>query len=255
MANFRIIPRLDIKGEKLIKGVNLEGLRPIGSPKEYAIEYYNGGADEIIYMDCVASLYGRNHLSDLVKSTVRDSFIPITVGGGIRSLEDASMLLRSGADKVAVNTAAVKDPSLISNIANYYGRQCMVLSVEAKKNKDGNWEAYTENGREKTGLDVVSWVTKSVDLGAGEILLTSIDNEGTRRGLDLDLIKKVSNAVNVPVIASGGMGGMEHLLQASGNGASAIAIADFLHYKRGTIDEIRSFCKQSKVGVRDSYKA
>tara|TARA_Y100000748_G_C15471662_1_gene479093 strand:+ start:533 stop:1291 length:759 start_codon:yes stop_codon:yes gene_type:complete len=251
VPNLRIIPRLDIKGENLIKGVNLEGLRSLGSPKEFAIDYYNAGADEIIYMDCVASLYGRNHLSDLIKSTVANTFIPITVGGGIRSLEDASNLMHSGADKIAINTAAVQNPKLITNIANYYGSQCMVLSVEAKKNGEQSWEVYTENGREKTGMDVIEWVRKAVDLGAGEILLTSVDQEGTRKGFDNDLISSVANTVRVPIISSGGMGEYGHIVSASSSGADAIAIADFLHYRRGTIGEIRSFCKKNGLEVRN----
>ena len=172
MKNIRLIPRLDVKSNNLIKGIQLEGLRVLGTPNEFALRYYKQGADELIYMDCVASLYGRNNLHDIVEQAARDVFIPLTVGGGIRSVDDANRLLRCGADKVAVNTAAVSNPHLIADIARCFGSQCMVLSVEAKQLGPGHWEAYTNNGREKTGIDVVDWVRRGVALGAGEILLT-----------------------------------------------------------------------------------
>ena len=182
MRNIRLIARLDIKGQNLIKGIHLEGLRVIGSPNEHALRYYQQGADELIYMDCVASLYGRNHLGDIVRSAAKDIFVPMTVGGGIRSVEDATQILRSGADKVAINTAAVKRPVLISEISYRFGSQCMVLSIEAKEVGSGCWEVYTDNGRERTGIDVIEWVKRGVNLGAGEVLLTSVDREGTRKG-------------------------------------------------------------------------
>jgi cyclase len=241
MLNTRLIARLDIKGENLIKGIHLEGLRVMGSPNEHAKRYYLQGADELIYMDCVASLYGRNNLSEIVKDATRDVFIPITVGGGIRSIEDATHLLRCGADKVAVNTAAIDNPSLISEISRRFGRQCMVLSVEAKHIGENRWEAYTDNGRECTGLDVIEWVKEGVELGAGEILLTSIDKEGTRKGFDLELIKAVREVVSVPVIASGGMGKPEDIKDVVKlAGANAVAMADILHYRRAEIGDIRA---------------
>jgi len=208
----RLIARLDIKGENLIKGIHLEGLRVIGSPNEHALRYYLQGADELIYMDCVASLYGRNSLGEIVRRAAQDVFVPMTVGGGIRSVDDAAYVLRHGADKVAVNTAAVARPALIAEIAQRFGSQCMVLSVEAKQIAPGRWEAYTDNGRERTGLDVVEWVRQSVGLGAGEVLLTSIDREGTRRGFDVALVAAVTAEVSVPVIASGGLGTVAHLV-------------------------------------------
>jgi cyclase len=251
MSNLRIIPRLDIKGPNLIKGVRLEGLRVIGDPQEYAVRYYEAGADELIYMDIVASLYGRNNLSDIVKKAARDVFVPITVGGGIRSVDDARSILRSGADKVAINTAAVACPALIRDVARRFGSQAMVLSVEAKKISPGKWEAYTDNGRERTGLDVLAWVMQGVELGAGEILLTSVDREGTRQGFDLELIKAVSKAVPVPVIASGGMGGAQHFVQAAKEGmADAIAMADVLHYQRMTLSDIRAAAQDAELPVR-----
>jgi cyclase len=251
MRKTRLIARLDIKGPNLIKGIHLEGLRVIGSPNEHAMRYYRQGADELIYIDCVASLYGRNSLGEIVESAVKDVFVPITVGGGIRSLEDATYLLRCGADKLAVNTAAVANPALISDIARRFGSQCMVLSIEAKQVGDGRWEAYTDNGRERTGLDVVEWVRQGVALGAGEILLTSIDREGTRKGFDIELIKAVAREVTVPVIASGGMGKPEDLIDAVHEGeADAVAMADILHYKRATIGDIRRAASAAGLEVR-----
>lgn len=251
MRKIRLIARLDIKGPNLIKGVHLEGLRVIGSPAEHALRYYQQGADELIYMDCVASLYGRNHLAAIVSAAAKDIFIPITVGGGIRSVEDVTSILRAGADKVAVNTAAVANPGLISAIARTFGSQCMVLSVEAKQIAINSWEVYTDNGRERTGLDVIEWVKKGVSLGAGELLLTSVDREGTRKGFDCDLVRAVTSEVVVPVIASGGMGKPDDLLPVINDGrADAIAMADILHYQRARISDIRSFARASGIGVR-----
>ncbi|MGY4503307.1 cyclase [Bradyrhizobium sp. GM24.11] len=209
MSNLRIIPRLDIKGKNLIKGVQLEGLRVMGDPQEFALDYYRAGADELVYMDIVASLYGRNNLSDIIRRAADQVFIPITVGGGIRSVDDARHILRSGADKVAINTAAIARPELIGEVARHFGSQAMVLSIEAKQVAQGKWEAYTDNGRERTGLDVLQWARRGVEMGAGEILLTSVDREGTRKGFDIDLISQVSKLATVPVIASGGMGSIE----------------------------------------------
>jgi cyclase len=257
MRNLRLIARLDIKGPNLIKGIQLEGLRVIGPSAEYAFQYYQQGADELIYMDCVASLYGRNHLAEVVSNAALDIFVPMTVGGGIRSVEDATQILRAGADKVAVNTAAVATPSLISDIACRYGSQCMVLSVEAKRVGSDRWEAYTDNGRERHGLDAIEWVKKGVSLGAGEVLLTSVDREGTREGFEIDLVKAVTSAVCVPVIASGGMGKPEDLLPVVNEGhADAVAMADILHYKHATIGDIRTLAQRAGIGVReyDSHK-
>lgn len=251
MSNLRIIPRLDIKGPNLIKGIRLEGLRVMGDPQEYAIRYYEAGADELIYMDIVASLYGRNNLSDIISRAADNVFIPITVGGGIRTVEDARHILRSGADKVAINTAAIANPTLISDVANRFGSQAMVLSIEAKQISTGKWEAYTDNGRERTGLDVIDWVRRGVELGAGEVLITSVDREGTRQGFEVDLIKQVSDAVSVPVIASGGMGIIAHFIDAAKvGGADAVSMADVLHYNRLGIGEIRAAALQAGLAVR-----
>jgi len=247
----RLIPRLDIKGPNLIKGVHLEGLRVIGSPAAFAERYYEEGADELLYMDCVASLYGRNHLADLVREAARNIFIPITVGGGIRTVHDATSILRSGADKVAINTAAVRNPQLIREIAQQFGSQSMVLSIEAKRCGAARWEVFTDNGRERTGRDVVEWVVEAVGLGAGEVLLTSVDREGTRKGFDVDLISAVTAKVSVPVIASGGMGAACDLLPAVVEGcADAVAMADILHYQRATLQEIRQAARSAALQVR-----
>lgn len=251
MSNIRLIARLDIKGPNLIKGVHLEGLRVIGSPNEHALRYYQQGADELIYMDCVASLYGRNQLGDIVRSATESIFVPMTVGGGIRSVEDATQILRLGADKVAVNTAAVKNPQLITEISRRFGSQCMVLSVEAKQVGPDQWEAYTDNGRERTGLDVIDWVKRGVAMGAGEVLLTSVDREGTRKGFDIALVKAVTQEVSVPVIASGGMGKPEDLLDVVCEGAAdAVAMADILHYDRAEIGTIRAVAEAARLEVR-----
>lgn len=251
MSNLRIIPRLDIKGPNLIKGIRLEGLRVIGDPQEHAIRYYESGADELIYMDIVASLYGRNNLSDIISRAAKNVFIPITVGGGIRSVDDARHILRSGADKVAINTAAIARPELIRDVARRFGSQAMVLSIEAKQVANDKWEAYADNGRERTGLDVLEWVRQGVELGAGEIMLTAVDREGTRSGFDIDLVRAVSAAVPVPVIASGGMGSLKHFTAAAvDGGADAIAMADVLHYKRMSIGDIRAAALAAGLPVR-----
>ena len=251
MSNTRLIARLDIKGPNLIKGVHLEGLRIMGSPNEHALRYYLQGADELIYMDCVASLYGRNHLGDIVRAAAKDIFVPMTVGGGVRSVEDATQILRAGADKVAVNTAAVANPKLITEISRHFGSQCMVLGIEAKQVGPDRWEVYTDNGRERTGLDVIEWVKRGVTMGAGEVMLTSVDREGTRKGFDIALVKAVTAEISVPVIASGGMGKPEDLLEVVRvGGADAVAMADILHYKRAEIGEIRAVAKAEGLGVR-----
>ncbi len=251
MANTRLIARMDIKGPNLIKGIHLEGLRVIGDPHVNASRYYHDGIDELIYMDSVASLYGRNHLADIVQATANNIFIPMTVGGGIRTIRDVYDLLRSGADKIAVNTAATLKPELITEFATKFGSQCVVLSIEAKKVAPNCWEAYRDNGREPTGLDVVKWAKQGQELGAGEILLTSIDREGTRKGFDIELVQAVSQAVTIPVIASGGMGTVAHLVDVVKSGrADAVAMADILHYNRASVIEIKSASKQAGIRVR-----
>lgn len=249
--NVRLIARLDIKGPNLIKGIHLEGLRIVGNPQIFASRYYEDRIDELLYMDTVASLYGRNNLLKIIEDTTRNVFIPITVGGGIRSLEDATQVLRAGADKVAVNTAAIQNPELIREIAQRFGSQCMVLSIEAKEQSPGKWEAFTNNGRERTHRDVVDWAKEGVALGAGEILLTSVDKEGTQKGFDLALIKSISTVVPVPVIASGGMGNSHHLTEAvMEGGADAVAVAHCIHYSKVTIVQMKQSMKQNGIQVR-----
>jgi cyclase len=252
MKQVRLIARLDIKNENLIKGIHLEGLRVVGNPQEFSLGYYREGIDELIYMDTVASLYGRNHLAHIVEFTCEHIFVPMTVGGGIRTLQDVESMLRAGADKVAINTAAIERPALIDEVAKRFGAQCMVISIEAKSTAIGGWEVYTHNGRERTGQDVVEWAKKAVDLGAGEILLTSVDREGTRKGFDTNLVKKVTEAVSVSVIASGGMGKIEHLAEVVNQGhADAVAMADILHYKRMTLPDIRAGARAAGINVRE----
>ncbi len=250
MSNTRLIARLDVKGANLIKGIHLEGLRVIGSPNEHALRYYEQGIDELIYMDCVASLYGRNSLGELIKQAAENVFIPLTVGGGVRSVDDVAHLLRCGADKVAVNTAAVSNPQLITEIARRFGSQCMVLSIEAKSVSPERWEVFTDNGRESTGIDVVEWAKKAAELGAGEILLTSVDREGTRKGFDLALVQAVTESVNIPVIASGGMGKAQDAVEVVKVGADAVAMADILHYKRASLADIRTEASAGGIRVR-----
>ena len=240
MRKIRLIARLDIKSSNLVKPINLEGLRIIGEPNIYAKKYYKEGVDELIFMDCVATLYGRNNLSNIIKNATKDIFIPITVGGGIRSLEDAKNILNCGADKIAVNTAAVNNPKFISELANAIGSQSVVLSIEAKKRDKNRWEIYTSNGREPTGLNVYDWIKKAVKLGAGEILLTSVDKEGTRKGFDVELMTMVSQTTDVPIIASGGLGKVDHLIDVINFGkVDAIAVADAIHYKRISVNDLK----------------
>ncbi|MEP7225718.1 MAG: imidazole glycerol phosphate synthase cyclase subunit [Gemmatimonadales bacterium] len=228
----RIIPRLDVKGPNLVKGVHLEGLRVLGKPEAFARQYYEQGADELLFMDVVASLYGRNSLLELVERTADEIFIPLAVGGGLRSLDDIRGVLRAGADKVTLNTAAVRRPEFISEAARRFGSSTIVVSVEAIRRSDGSYEAYTDNGREKTGLDAVAWAVRAAELGAGELVVTSIDREGTGKGYDLDLTERIARAVPVPVIACGGAGTAEHVAQVLGTGAAAASLASLLHYNQ-----------------------
>ena len=240
MRNIRIIARLDVKTKNLVKGIQIEGLRKLGPPNIFAQKYYESGIDEIIYMDIVASLYERNSLIPIIEQASQNIFIPMTVGGGIRSVENAREALYSGADKVAVNTAAIKNPNLISQIADRFGSQCMVLSIEAKNTGKNSWEAYYDNGREKTGINVLEWVKEAEDRGAGEILLTSVDREGTATGMDVDLISNICERVSIPVIASGGVGNIDHVKEVIKNtNISGIAIAKILHYENTTVPEIK----------------
>jgi cyclase len=247
----RLIARLDVKNNYLVKGVQLEGLRKLGDPNEFATDYYSQGVDEILYMDIVASLYNRNSLGDIIERTTRDVFVPIAVGGGLRTIEDVRAVLKLGADKVAINTAAVKDEKIISEVAKTFGSQCMVLGIEAKRRSgEKGWEAYYDNGREHSGKDAVEWARRGVSLGAGEILLTSVDREGTERGMDYDLIKAVCEVVDVPVIASGGCAGSADIVTAAREGASAVAVASILHYKKTSVKHLKEKILSEGVNVR-----
>ena len=251
MRSLRLVARLDIKGPNLIKGVNLEGLKIIGEPNQFALNYYRNGIDELIFMDVVASLYGRNQLGETIKKATKDIFIPITVGGGIRSISDAAEALRLGADKIAVNSAAIKNHRLINNLANKFGSQSIVLSVEAKKIKKNYWEAYSNNGRERSGLNAIDWIKKGTENGAGEVLLTSVDNEGTRKGFDVDLITAAMKVTQVPIILSGGMGKANHMFEVvKKTGIEALAIADVFHTNKLSVNDVRSAAINHGLNVR-----
>lgn len=232
MINIRIIPRLDIKGPNLVKGIHLEGLRVLGKPEEYAKYYYENGADELFFQDTVASLYDRNSLHDIITKTAKEIFIPLTVGGGLRTIDDIRNVLRAGADKVAINTAAIKNPKFIREASLKFGSSTIVVAIEAIKDiNTGKYFAFTDNGREYTGLEVVSWARKAEELGAGEIVITSVDREGTGEGYDLELVKQISSSVSIPVIAHGGANDLENIIQTIQIGiADAIAISSILHY-------------------------
>ncbi len=227
----RIIPRLDIKGPNLVKGIHFEGLRVLGKPERFARYYYENGADELIYMDVVASLYGRNSLLDIVERTAREIFIPLTVGGGLRSVEDIRKVLRAGADKVSLNTAAIGRPELVREATRAFGSSTIVVSIEAIRNPDGTYEAYVDYGRQRTGVDVFEWAVHAAELGAGELMVTSINNEGTGNGFDLELTRRIAEAVPIPVIAGGGAGkvGDVHDVITQGK-ADAVCLASILHY-------------------------
>jgi cyclase len=227
----RIIPRLDIKGPNLVKGVHLEGLRVLGKPERFARYYYEQGSDELLYMDVVASLYQRNSLLDIISRTAREIFIPLTVGGGLRTIEDIRMALRAGADKVSLNTAAINRPELVQEAAHQFGSSTIVISIEAIRKPDGSYEAYTDNGRESTGVDALKWAVRAAELGAGELLVTSIDREGTGKGFDLELTRKIAESVPIPVIACGGAGQVSHVYDVAEAGkADAVCLASVLHY-------------------------
>jgi cyclase len=247
----RVIARLDIKGPNLVKGIHLEGLRVIGDPSERARRYYEQGADELLYMDIVASLYGRNNLTDIVERTAKDLFVPLTVGGGVRTLEDVKTLLRAGADKVAINTAAIKNPEFICEAASRFGSQCIVVSIEAQRRGPGQWEALTDNGRERTGRDAFTWALQACELGAGELLMTSVDQEGTAKGYDVELTRRVSEAVPIPVIACGGAGAVDHVAQAVLEGkADAVTVAHVLHYDKCRVSDIKRHMAGKGIPVR-----
>lgn len=251
--NRRIIARLDVKMQHLIKGMRLEGWRKVGDPEQAAVRYYEQGVDELLYMDVVASLYERNNLANIVESVASKVFIPITVGGGIKTLGAVKELLAVGADKVAINTAATKNPELITQVADTYGSQATVVSIEAKRKRTGDgWECLTDNGRNLTGLDVMEWAEEVAERGAGELLVTSVDQDGTGLGMDLDLISQVASRVNIPVIACGGVSKAQHVVDAfkSSDRLSAVAMARALHVDKLDLPETRGTCAGAGVQVR-----
>jgi cyclase len=231
MQNLRIIPRLDIKGPNLVKGIHFEGLRVIGKPESFARYYYEQGADELLYIDAVASLYGRNSLLDIVKRTSAEIFIPFCVGGGLRSVDDIKEVLRAGADKVSLNSAAIANPQLVRQASHAFGSSTIVVSIEAVRQPNGRYECLTDYGRESSGMDAYDWARKMEDMGAGELMVTSIDREGTGAGFDLELTERIATSVSIPVIAGGGAGSAAHVIDVVKKGrADAVAIASMLHY-------------------------
>ncbi len=231
MANVRVIPRLDIKGPNLVKGIHLEGLRVLGRPEDFAQYYYEQGADELMYMDVVASLYERNSLHEIISKTAKRTFIPLTVGGGIRTISDIRSVLRAGADKVSLNTAAVRNPAIIKEASRKFGSSTVVVAIEAIRQANGSYLAYIDNGREHTGIEVLAWAKKVEELGAGELVITSVDNEGTGTGYDIELTRLISENVSIPVIAHGGPGKLKDIDAVLKTGkADAIAVASILHY-------------------------
>lgn len=247
----RIIPCLDVMKGRVVKGVNFVKLRDAGDPVENAKVYEEEGADELTFLDITASHEKRDIIIDVVERTAREVFMPLTVGGGIRDLDDIRSLLKAGADKVSINTAAVKEPSFVQKASRRFGSQCIVVAIDAKKRGDSKWEVYTHGGRVPTGIDATWWAKKVVELGAGEILLTSMDRDGTENGYDIELNKKIVDALDVPVIASGGAGSPEHILQVFKQaGADAALAASIFHYKKYTIKETKKYLAKRGITVR-----
>ena len=250
----RVIPCLDVDGGRVVKGVQFVDIRDAGDPVEMAAHYDREGADEVVFLDITATHEKRDTIARLARSTADEVFIPFTIGGGIRSAADAQAVLDAGADKVSVNSAALQRPELLNELADVFGAQCVVLAIDAKARRggEGGWEAYLAGGRTPTGRDVVEWAREGVQRGAGEILLTSMDRDGTNDGYDLELTRAVSEAVSVPVIASGGAGELEHLVQALNAGADAVLCASIFHYGRHTVGEAKAHLAAAGVAVREA---
>lgn len=249
MVAIRVIPCLDVNAGRVVKGTNFVDLRDAGDPVEIAKRYNVEGADEVVFLDITASSDKRAITLDVVRKTAEQVFIPLTVGGGIRTVDDMRTLLKAGADKISINTAAVLNPQLIYDGSKKFGNQCIVVAIDAKK--DGNsWTVYTHGGRTKTELDVIQWAQKCVELGAGEILLTSMDKDGTKDGYDLELMEQVTKVVDVPVIASGGAGKKEHFVDVCKKGASAVLAASLFHFKQLEISDLKKYMKQNGIEVR-----
>ena len=247
----RIIPCLDVRDGRVVKGVNFVQIRDAGDPVELARYYSDQGADEIVFLDITATSDGRTTVADVVERTAEQVFVPLTVGGGLRTLEDFQLLLRAGADKISVNSAAVKDPTLISRAAERFGSQCVVLAIDARSRGDGTYEVVVAGGRTPTGLDAVEWAKKGEALGAGEILLTSMDADGTKTGFDLDMTREVTAAVGIPVIASGGCGSLEHFAQVfETTGCDAALAASLFHFGELTVPVVKEFLRARNIPVR-----
>ncbi|WP_086225250.1 imidazole glycerol phosphate synthase subunit HisF [Campylobacter devanensis] len=252
MENFakRIIPCLDVNNGRVVKGVNFVGLKDAGDPIEVAKRYNDEGADELCFLDITASSDGRDTIVHVVEEVAKQLFIPLTVGGGIRKIDDISRLLNVGCDKVSLNSSAVDNPNLIYEAANKFGSQCIVVAIDVKKNSNGSYNVFVHGGRKDTGLDAIQWAKRVYDLGAGEILLTSMNSDGTKAGYDLNITSAISNSIQIPVIASGGAGTMQHILQAFQNGADAALAASIFHYKEIEIMKLKEFLKDNGIGVR-----
>lgn len=246
----RVIARLDIKNQYVIKGIHLEGLRKVGDPNRLARTYYEAGIDELLLIDSVASLYNRNNLFSIIKKASEEVFVPITIGGGLRNLDDVGLALEAGADKVALNTAAINEPKLIKEIAYQYGKQCVVASIQAKR-VAGGWEAYVETGREKTGVSVLEWAKALEGLGAGELLLTSVDQEGTKSGFDVRLVEEINKAVSIPVVVSGGYGKPSHIQELfEVTLPSGICFASVLHYGLESVPSLQATVKSIELKLK-----
>lgn len=251
MHTVRVIPCLDVNNGRVVKGVNFVDLRDAGDPVEIATAYDAAGADEVVFLDITASSDGRNTVVDMVRQVASKLFIPFTVGGGIRTVEDFKLLLREGADKVSVNSAAIKNPELIREASEKFGSQCVVVAIDAKRREGGGWNIYLNGGRVDTGIDCLEWAKRVEQLGSGEILLTSMDCDGTKAGFDLELTRAVSDAVGIPVIASGGAGSLEHFAEAVSVGhADAVLAASLFHYKELEIKEVKQYMRSQGIEVR-----
>lgn len=251
MLDKRIIPCLDVRDGKVVKGINFVGIREVGDPVECAEEYNRQGADEIVFLDITATHEHRKTMADVVRRTAEKVFVPLTVGGGISTIEDFATMLRAGADKVSVNSAALKNPELISQAADKFGSQCVVVAIDARKMEDGSWHAYVAGGRKDTGIDAVWWAKRACELGAGEILLTSMDTDGTKEGFDLPLLNAVCAVVNVPVIASGGCGTLDHFSEVfEKTGADAALAASLFHYRELTVAQVKEHLHAHHIPVR-----
>ena len=249
MLKNRIIPCLDVKNGRVVKGINFVDLKDAGDPVEQAKIYSDGGADEICFLDITASNENRDTIYDVVKETSKKCFVPLTVGGGVRSVDDINKLLNCGADKVSINTAAVQNPSVVKESSKKFGSQCIVVAIDAKKKGD-TWEIFTHGGRKETGINVIEFALKMEKSGAGELLVTSMDKDGTLSGYDIELMKTISESVNIPVIASGGVGTLDHLVDGIKSGASAVLAASIFHYGTYSVNEAKQYLASKDIPVR-----